>query len=231
MTIYHRQFLSYLKQWMEALPPVLLSEICPSPQNTAIISVDVINGFCSEGPLSSPRVQKIIHPITRLFNSGWEYGIRNIVLIQDTHEPDAEEFGSFSPHCIRGTSEAETVPEFQELPFFSQIIIFEKNSIHSGINTGLAEWMAAHSDVVDFIIVGDCTDLCVYQLAMQLRLDANARQQNRRVIIPAECVDTYDMSVSTAAKIGAMPHDAELLHAIFLYHMALNGVLIVKTIH
>jgi nicotinamidase-related amidase len=231
MTIYHRQFLSYLKQWVDALPSVSLPEIFPSPKNTAIISVDVINGFCSEGPLSSPRVQKIVDPITRLFTTSWEYGIKNIVLTQDTHEPDAVEFGSFPPHCIRGTSEAETVPEFQELPFFKQIIIFEKNSIHSGINTGLAEWMAAHSDVVDFIIVGDCTDLCVYQLAMQLRLDANARQQNRRVFIPADCVDTYDMSVSTASKIGAMPHDAELLHAIFLYHMALNGIVIAKSIH
>ena len=90
--------------------------------------------------------------------------------------------------------------------------------------------MVEHPKVSDYLVVGDCTDLCVYQLAMHLRLDANARQKNRRVIIPAECVDTYDMSVSTAAKLGAMPHDAELLHAIFLYHMALNGIVIVKSI-
>ena len=230
MTIYHRHFLLYLKQWVEDLPPVLLSEICPSPKRTAIISVDVINGFCTEGSLSSPRVQKIVKPITQLFNRAWEYGINNIVLTQDTHEPDAVEFGSFPPHCVRGTIEAETVPEFKELPFFSQMTVLEKNSIHSGINTGLYEWMAEHQDVADYIVVGDCTDLCVYQLAMHLRLDANARQQNRRVIIPADCVDTYDMSVSTAAKIGAMPHDAELLHAVFLYHMALNGIVIVKSI-
>ncbi len=230
MTIYHRQFLLYLKQWMDALPSVSLQEICPSPKNSAIISVDVINGFCSEGPLSSPRIQKIVKPITKLFSLSWGYGIKNIVLTQDTHEPDAVEFGSFPPHCVRGTSEAETVPEFQELPFFSQLIILEKNSIHSGLNTGLMEWMVDHPKVSDYLVVGDCTDLCVYQLAMHLRLDANARQKNRRVIIPAECVDTYDMSVSTAAKLGAMPHDAELLHAIFLYHMALNGVVIVKSI-
>jgi nicotinamidase-related amidase len=231
MTIYHRQFLLYLKQWVDDLPSVSLQEICPSPQNTAIISVDVINGFCSEGPLSSPRIQKIINPIAKLFSSSWKNGIRNIVLIQDTHEPDAVEFGSFPPHCVRGTSEAETVPKFQELPFFKEMVVLEKNSIHSGINTGLMDWMVEHPKVIDYLVVGDCTDLCVYQLAMHLKLDANARQLNRRVIIPAECVDTYDTSVSTAAKIGAMPHDAELLHAIFLYHMALNGILIVKTIH
>ena len=56
-------------------------------------------------------------------------------------------------------------------------------------------------------------------------------RKQRRVIVPADCVDTYDMPVETAAEIGAMPHDAELLHAIFLYHMALNGIVIVKTIN
>jgi nicotinamidase-related amidase len=231
VTTYHRQFLLYLNQWMEDLPPVKLSEICPQPQRTAIISVDVINGFCTEGPLSSPRVQNIVDPITNLFDISWKHGIRNIVLTQDTHEPDAVEFGSFPPHCIRDTTESETVPEFQALPYYSEMTVLEKNSIHSGINTGLNMWMAENPDVTDFIIVGDCTDLCVHQLAMHLRLDANARQQNRRVILPTDCVDTYDLSVASAAKIGAMPHDADLLHAIFLYHMALNGVMIVKSIH
>ena len=37
-------------------------------------------------------------------------------------------------------------------------------------------------------------------------------------------VDTYDLPVETALKAGALPHDAELLHAVFLYHMNLNGV-------
>jgi hypothetical protein len=29
--------------------------------------------------------------------------------------------------------------------------------------------------------------------------------------------------VQAARGIGAMPHDANLLHPLFLYHMALNG--------
>ena len=59
---------------------------------------------------------------------------------------------------------------------------------------------------------------------MHLRLDANARQLQRRVIVPADCVDTYDRGVAVAAEQGGLPHDADLLHAVFLYHMALNGV-------
>jgi hypothetical protein len=65
---------------------------------------------------------------------------------------------------------------------------------------------------------------------MHLRLDANARQLNRKVIVPANCVDTYDRPVSAARAEGGLPHPGDLLHAVFLYHMALNGVEIAKSI-
>jgi hypothetical protein len=85
--------------------------------------------------------------------------------------------------------------------------------------------------VTNFIVVGDCTDICTYQLAMHLRLRANALQRREdRVILPVNAVDTYDMPVSFAEQIGATPHDAELLHLIFLYHMMLNGIEIVAQI-
>ena len=231
MTEYHRQFLEYLNQWINDLPIRSLPDLCPQPQKTALFSVDVTNGFCTQGPLSSPRVQKIVAPITKLMTGAWHHGIKDIVLTQDTHEPDAVEFGSYPPHCIRGTSEAETVPEIKSLPFYPHMITQEKNSINPGMSSAFSEWLTSHPDVDTFIVVGDCTDLCIYQLAMHLRVDANARQLQRRVIVPADCVDTYDMPVETAAEIGAMPHDADLMHAIFLYHMALNGMEIVKSIN
>jgi hypothetical protein len=59
---------------------------------------------------------------------------------------------------------------------------------------------------------------------MHLRLDANARQLQRRVILPVDCVDTYDMPLEKAAEIGAVPHPANIIHAVFLHNMHLNGV-------
>jgi hypothetical protein len=79
-------------------------------------------------------------------------------------------------------------------------------------------------------VVGDCTDLCVYQLAMDLRTAANARQLPRRVIVPVNCVDTYDLPVETARAAGIMPHPGDFMHAVFLYSMALNGVEIVEKV-
>lgn len=223
-------FLEYLSTWQEGLPILSLNQAIPNPQVAAILSVDVIEGFCHQGPLASPRVKGIIEPIVSLFQRAWAKGVRYILLIQDTHEPDAVEFAEFPPHCVRGTTESEAVPEFKALSFFDQMVIIPKNSISSALNTGLNDWLAAHSEVDTFIIVGDCTDLCTYQLAMHLRLDANARQLNRRVILPANCVETYDLPVEVAKQIGAMPHDGELLHIIFLYHMALNGIEVVRGI-
>ena len=34
--------------------------------------------------------------------------------------------------------------------------------------------------------------------------------------------------VETARQIGALPHDGDLLHRLFLYHMALNGIRVVR---
>lgn len=223
-------FIDYLGLWVEKLPPLPLDEAIPHPERSAIFSVDVIEGFCHIGPLASPRVAAIVAPIVALFERAWAHGLRHILLSQDTHEPDAVEFGSWPPHCVRGTAEAETVAAFKQLPFFDQMLVLEKNSIHSGLDTGLNDWIAQHPEVDTFIVVGDCTDLCTYQAAMYLRLDANARQLRRRVIVPANAVDTYDRGLEAAQEQGGFPHDGDLLHHVFLYHMALNGVEVVAAI-
>jgi len=190
----------------------------------------VINGFCYEGPLASPRVASIVEPIAGLFQTGYDAGIRNFILTQDTHPDDAVEFASYPPHCVRGTSESETVAAFKNLPFFDLFQVMPKNSINSALNTDLEAWLDAQPQVDTFIAVGDCTDLCTYQLAMHLKLRANAQNQKSRVILPVDCVDTYDLPVEVAQQIGAVPHDGDLLHYIFLYHMMLNGVEVVAGI-
>ena len=79
--------------------------------------------------------------------------------------------------------------------------------------------------------MGDCTDLCVYQLAMHLRLRANALDlRDTRVILPVDGVNTFDIPVDVAQEIGAMPHHGDLMHLIFLYSMAQNGIEVVSEV-
>jgi nicotinamidase-related amidase len=223
-------FLAYLEDWLASLPTLSLKQAFPNPDLSAILSVDLVQGFCTVGPLASPRVNAVVTPVTRLMQSAWNAGVQNILLSQDTHEPDAVEFGAWPPHCVRDTSESEAVDEIKQLPFYNQLPTFPKNSINSLANTGLAAWLESNSDVNTFVVVGDCTDLCVHQLAMQLLTHANAYQIQRRVIVPVNCVDTYDRSIEDARAFGGFPHPGELLHATFLYHMALNGVEVVRSV-
>jgi len=224
-------FLNWLAEWEASLPPVRLNDlIAGQPTHVAVMCVDLLVGFCYEGPLSSPRVADIVPPIVALFDKAHAAGVRRFVLIQDSHPSDAVEFGAYAPHCVTGTREAETVPELLALPFASEFTVLPKNSISSAIGTGLEAWLEAQPEVNTFIVVGDCTDLCTYQLAMHLRLRANASGLQQRIILPADCVDTYHLSLETAEALGILPHDGDLLHAVFLYSMALNGVEVVARV-
>ncbi len=227
------EFIDYVQRWVEERPTLRLRDLLSrpgkqlSPSQVAVFSVDVIEGFCRQGPLASPRVEAIIEPITRLFNLAHAAGVGHFLLTQDTHRPDAEEFMEFPPHCIAGTAESSTVREFAGLPFAGSFTVIPKNSINSLIETRLEEWLTVHPEVTEFITVGDCTDLCLYQLAMSLKLRSNALGLGYRITAPIDCVDTYHLGVKEAANIGAMAHDGDLLHYLFLYHLGLNGVNVV----
>jgi nicotinamidase-related amidase len=226
-----KPFVNHLEGWLGALPALSVKKAIPDPATTAVLCVDIINGFCTIGPLSSPRVQAIVAPITKLFKAAHKRGVRHFILTQDTHPADAVEFSHYPPHCVRGTAESQTAPELDKLSFSDLFTRFEKNSISSSHNTPLDRWLKAHPELDTFIVVGDCSDLCTYQMAMHLRLRANARQQRGvRVIVPADCVQTYDTPVVVARKLGIPPHDGDLLHAVFLHNMANNGVEVVGTI-
>ena len=230
-----RPFLAWLVEWYDSRPVLPLDELLAGAKDRAdgiaVLAVDVTVGFCSDGALSSPRVGKIVEPIARLFQRAHQAGVQHFLLPQDTHTQDAAEFGSFPPHCVGGTAESVTVPELRDLPFSSLYQVIEKNSIRSDIDTELDGWLDDHPEVTTFIVVGDVTDICVYQLALHLRARANARNLgDTRVIVPIDSVDTFDIPVAVAQQIGAMPHHGDLIHPIFLYSMAQNGVEIVAKV-
>ena len=91
---------------------------------------------------------------------------------------------------IRRVEFDEGLDELKALPFFENVAIFPKNSINSHLGTGLGAWLQANPQIDRFVVVGDCSDLCTYQAAMHLRLEANALNLSRRVIVPADVVET-----------------------------------------
>jgi nicotinamidase-related amidase len=222
-------FLTWLDDWMTKLPDKHISDL-GNPENIAVISVDMVNGFCHKGSLASKEVNSIIPPVVDVLKKAHDYGIKHFLLLQDAHSENAAEFDAYPNHCVKGSEESQTIPEIANLPFSNDLTIFEKNAWSPAYDTKFDEWTTAHPEVHTFIIIGDCTDICVYSIAMHLRMQSFAKDMKRKVIIPANAVATYDMPVSTATKLNAMPHDAELLHKVFLYHMALSAIEIVQEV-
>ncbi|GCE03952.1 nicotinamidase [Dictyobacter aurantiacus] len=225
-------FLRALHDWEQQLASLSWQNLAGPARDGQVVvfSVDMINGFCHEGALSSPRVKGIIPAVVDVFEGAYEAGVRQFILAQDAHTPDATEFAQFPPHCIRETSEADNIPELARLPFADLYTTVQKNSLSGFHGTGLDSWLEEQRDLQAAIIVGDCTDLCIYQMAMHLKLHANAHNLPLRVIVPANAVQTYDTPVAAAQQLGILPHDGDVLNLIFLYHMALNGIEVVRNI-
>ena len=219
---------TWIADWFRDLRPASLAAVAPDPAATAIFSADMIGGFVHEGPLASARVHALAAPVTDLFRRARAHGVRDFVLLQDTHHPETPEFGAWPVHAVRGMAESATIPELRALPFVDELVVIEKNSLSPAIETGFDRWLDGRPGLRTAIVVGNCTDLCVYQLAMHLRMRANARNHaGLDVVVPANAVDTYDLPPEAAGN-GAFAHPGEFFHQTFLYHMALNGVRVVR---
>ena len=210
-----------ISDWFANVAPSPLDRISGDPESTAVFSTDMINGFLRNGSLASERVNAITEPVVSLFSRAWDLGMREFVLLQDTHDPMTPEFVSYPPHALVGTKESETIPELTELPFSDRFTVIEKNSLSPSIGTIFDSLLAEHEHISTAIVVGNCTDLCVYQLAMHLRLRADALNLAEfEVIVPENCVATFDTS----------NHPGDFFHQVFLYHMASNGIRIVRAL-
>lgn len=221
---------AFITRWLDTLPDVTIGQIAPDPARTAVCSTDMINAFLREGALSSPRVNQLAEPVAELMQTAWDHGVRLFAFTQDTHTEDNPEFQAYPPHAIAGTSESQMIAELANLPFADSFNVFEKDSLHPAINTGFDAWWDEHRDIETAIVTGNCTDLCVYQLAMHLRTRANALSlQEFQVIVPANTVDTFDIPQLEGEPEGTA-HPGDFFHDVFLYHMASNNIRVVKSI-
>ncbi len=208
-----------LSRWYEGLPELDLGTL--EPHRTALVSVDVIEGFTRQGALASPRVTAIIPNIAALLGRFADLGVpaTQIAFVQDAHPEDAQEFTAYPPHCINGTEEPEAVRELQALPNWPEYQHFQKNSIASHTSEGFNRWLEAQQ--VDTIItVGDVTDLCLYTLALHVQVRNLALGLGQRVIVPESCAQTWD----------APDHPGDLYHLLFLHQLARNGAEVVRAL-
>lgn len=187
---------------------------------TVLIVIDMVNGFVYSGPLSSPRVAGIVKNIARLNEK--TKGFKK-VFFMDSHEENSMEFGSFPMHCIRGSHEAELIPELKN--YFSEgpdTLYIHKNSTNGFSSKVFKEWLEKNMDEVDnYIITGCVTDICVLQFALSLKAYFNEINKSKKIVVPKDCVETYDGG----------SHDGNIMNLFALYNMHTSGIEIANKIN
>lgn len=193
------------------LPAVELSQL-PGKQ-TALVIVDMINGFAREGALMSLRVEGLISEIAELSKECDRLQIAKIAFA-DCHTTASPEFEAYPAHCMQGTSEAEIVDELKKTGGYTLI---PKNSTNGFLEEEFQEWLKENEHINTFIVTGDCTDICVQQFVITLKTWFNMQNKKSRIIVPINMTDTYDLGL----------HDSDLMNVTALYNMIINGVEVV----
>jgi len=147
-----------------------------------VLVIDMLRGFLEEGyPLyCGASARRIIPDVQGLLESELAQG-SEVFFICDNHDPDDLEFRMFPPHCIKGTAEAEVVPELARYP--GEII--PKRRYSAFFDTPLEEKLKEFKPE-KLIVCGVCTDICVMHTV------ANARNRNYEVEVPVDCVASFD---------------------------------------
>lgn len=166
--------------------------------NVALV-VDMVVGFLEPGRnlYCGDDARGIIPHVRELVERERAAGAE-VFFICDTHDPDDLEFQMFPVHCVRGTEEAEVIPELADLAESAAII--RKRRYSAFFDTDL-ERRLADADPDKIIICGVCTDICVMHTA------ADARNRDYAVEIPADCVTSFDQ----AAHEYALKHMKDIL--------------------
>jgi len=189
-------------------------------EKTALFVVDMVNGFVYSGPLSSTRVAAIVKNIVDLNEK--TVGYKKVFFI-DTHEKQSQEFSSFPSHCLRGSTEAELIPELiSKASDGPETFYIEKNSTNGFFCKKFQDWIVKYSDRVDnYIITGCVTDICVLQFALSLKAYFNEENMIKRIIVPMNAVETYEGG----------SHDGYIMNLFALYNMYTSGIEIVDKIN
>lgn len=177
---------------------------------TALIIVDMVNGFVKKGTLSSPRVLSINNRTAELVKACKDSKIQMLAFC-DSHRENSVEFLSYPPHCVCETEEEKLTSEIEES--FTGTLV-KKNSTNGFIEPEFQKWLDSHQNIENFIICGCCTDLCVLQFALSLKTDFNRKDINKRVIAVQSLCETYDGG----------SHGGDISNLFSFYNMKTNGI-------
>ncbi|MGE5627700.1 MAG: cysteine hydrolase family protein [Solirubrobacterales bacterium] len=184
--------------------------------NTAVIIVDAVNGFCKEGIMYSPFVKENLPQLLGVVDKF--KGYKKVFFI-DTHIKNSVEFNTYPVHCIEGTSESELVDELK--PYLDKDAeMCVKNSTNGFLAPEYQSWLKANKNIKNFVVCGYVTDICCLQYCLSQRAYMNQENLKGKVIAVVNAMETYDLKITN--------HLRELMDIFALYNMKLNGIELVR---
>ena len=138
------------------------------PDSTALIVVDMQNGFCHpDGSLYAPASEETIDPVGETIEIVRSAGAQ-VIYTRDVHPPEQfedahyyDEFERWGEHVLEGSWEAEIV---EELAPREEDHVVEKHTYDAFYNTEVEGWLRARG-IDDLLICGTLANVCVFHTA------------------------------------------------------------------
>jgi len=185
-------------------------------KKTVLVIMDMINGFAKKGSLMDKRITELIPGIVKLQKEMIKEGFE-VLAFADYHDENSPEFNSFPIHCLADSEESEVIDEIKEIGGYNLI---HKNSTNGFFAPKFQEWFSKNQDKDTYVLVGDCTDICIMEFGLTIKAYFDQMNKNVNVIVPKDLVDTYDL--------GA--HDGDIINLAAMHIMQNAGIKIVSNI-
>ena len=138
------------------------------PATTALVVVDMQNGFCHpDGSLYAPGSEAAIEPVVELVDRAHDADV-HVIYTRDVHPPEQfddthyyDEFDRWGEHVLKGSWEAEIV---DELPVEADDHVVVKHSYDAFYQTELEGWLRAHN-IDTLLLCGTLANVCVFHTA------------------------------------------------------------------
>lgn len=153
-----------------------------------LVVVDMVNGFINEGNLADKSINRISPNVEKLIQDAIKNDVK-IIAFKDTHTENDIEFKSFPPHCIRGTSECELIPQLKAYEKYMYII---EKSTTNGFNTPQFKSVIKSVKFDNIYVCGCCTDICVYNFVSSLNRFLQENYINTNISVVRDAVDTFN---------------------------------------
>lgn len=157
----------------------------------ALYMIDMNNGFVNFGAMANPKYNDLVEEQQKMIQKfRRENELVNFIL--EGHSKTASEFKKYPPHCIKGTKEAELIPELLAEQNKKNTKTYYKNSINGMLNCKLQRDIKRLKNVKEIILEGVCTDLCVMDFGRTLSRYLDEINHEATLFAVKSAMDTFD---------------------------------------